>query len=106
MHYILVDGRPVAEPDILKWAQWFESADRHLAKDTFGEGDARVTVSTVFLGTDHNYGGGPPVLWETMTFGGPLDGEQERYHTAGEAARGHVAMLRRARVAMGLRPDA
>jgi hypothetical protein len=34
----------------------------------------RSLISTVFLGIDHNYHqSGPPILWETMVFGGPLD---------------------------------
>lgn len=47
-------------------------------------------VSTVFLGCDHNWSGeGPPVLFETMVFGGPLDEEQVRYCTLAEARAGH-----------------
>lgn len=52
------------------------------------EGDS-ITVSTVFLGLDHNYGIGPPVLFETMIFGGEHDGYQERYCTWDEAVEGH-----------------
>jgi len=52
-------------------------------------------VSTVFLGLDHAFGDGPPVLFETMVFGGPLDGEQDRYCTWDEAVAGHAAMLAR-----------
>lgn len=40
-----------------------------------------MSISTVFLGIDHNYSNaGPPVLWETMIFGGPpaLDQYQAR----------------------------
>jgi hypothetical protein len=49
-----------------------------------------VEVSTVFLGLDHNFSGaGPPVLYETMVFGGDLDHFQQRYPTRGEAAEGH-----------------
>jgi len=29
----------------------------------------RYSVSTVFLGLDHGWGSGPPILWETMIFG-------------------------------------
>ncbi len=52
-----------------------------------------VDVSTVFLGLDHGYGDGPPVLFETMVFGGPLDGEQVRYKTWEQAEAGHTAMV-------------
>lgn len=49
-----------------------------------------VNVSTVFLRLDHNFfGEGPPILFETMIFGGPLDGYQLRYATWEEAEEGH-----------------
>ena len=48
-----------------------------------------VEISTVFLCMDHRIGEGPPLLYETMIFGGPLDQEQERYSTRAEAEAGH-----------------
>jgi hypothetical protein len=99
MHYVLDEsGEPVQEPDLSAWARWFEGAERHVAQDLVGE----VRVSTVFLGTDHRWRGtGPPVLWESMVFGGPLDGEQERYPSKKDAARGHAALVARVREAQG-----
>jgi hypothetical protein len=96
--YILDDdGRPVPCDDLEAWAYWFETAERHVADDMDeGEGAARVRVSTVFLGLDHSWGHGPPVLWESMIFGGPLDGEQQRYSSREEALLGHHAMCLRA----------
>lgn len=74
--YILDEhGNPKIEPDLIKWAQWFEKAERHVAVTQVADSK----VSTVFLGLDHNFNkNGPPVLWETMVFGGILDQEQER----------------------------
>lgn len=74
--YVLNEkGKPIAEPDLMKWAKWFESANRTVARETIGDSK----VSTVFLGLDHNFNqDGPPVLWETMVFGGPLDQEMDR----------------------------
>lgn len=46
-------------------------------------------VSTVFLGVDHGFAGGPPVLWETMIFGGTHDQYQERYTSLAAAKEGH-----------------
>lgn len=65
--YILdADGNPVRVPDALTWGRWFEKAERHVAWTEIGE----WTVSTVFLGLDHNYADeGPPVLFETMILG-------------------------------------
>lgn len=82
------DGRtPIREPDLLKWAQWFETADRHVAEDTCRE----VRVSTVFLGLNHRLiGSGPPILWETLIVGGERDGDMERYTSYEDAVEGHA----------------
>lgn len=92
--YILEpDGSIREEPDLLKWAEWmaaenFES-HRRIALDQVGS----YEVSTVFLGQDHNFSGkGPPILFETMTFGVP-HGLVHRYHTKREALIGHAAIL-------------
>jgi hypothetical protein len=51
-------------------------------------------VSTVFLGIDHGFSGGAPLLFETMVFGdGPRDGEQYRYATWDEAEAGHKRVV-------------
>lgn len=92
--YILdAQGIPVAEPDLLTWAQWYETADRSLMETKCGA----VRVSTVFMGLDHGFGSVEPILWETMVFGGPLDGEEERYSTREDALEGHERMYRRVR---------
>lgn len=49
-----------------------------------------IYVSTVFLVIDHNFGDrGPPVLFETMIFGGEHDGTQYRYTNVEDAKKGH-----------------
>lgn len=63
--YILIGQTPVPEPDLLKWGQWFETADRVVFQTTLGD----TLISTVFLGIDHRFGStGPPLLFETMIF--------------------------------------
>lgn len=66
--YILdEDGNPKGEPDFMAWAKWFEenSEKRIVARTKVG----KHTVSTVFLGLEHNFGmEGKPILWETMVF--------------------------------------
>lgn len=64
-----------------------------------GSGHMMATVSTVFLRFDHNWGGGPPILWETMVFGWPGDDnwhdhDQDRYFTPERATIGHQDMVR------------
>ena len=63
---------------------------RQVGKFTNGD----VEVSTVFLGLNHGDERGDK-WFETMVFGGPLNGEQERYETWVEAEAGHAAVIAR-----------
>lgn len=89
--YILVGHEPVACDDVLEWARWFQTADICIARTTLPW--AKIAVSTIFLGLDHQHGEGPQLLFETMVFGGELDGQKDRYSTWEEAERGHQAMI-------------
>jgi hypothetical protein len=93
--YILVDGEPKPCEDIKEWAEWFETAGfaRVVKQTEIGD----VEVSTVFLGLDHSFGQGAPILYETLVFGGRLDDEQVRYATRKEAEAGHEEMVGRMR---------
>jgi hypothetical protein len=89
-------GEPVPCPDLFVWARWFEKADRSVDETYVGE----VRVSTVFLALDHNhYSGNRPLLWETLVFGGKLDGAMYRYETRHQAVNGHMEMVTRVREA-------
>ncbi len=93
--YILVDGKPVLEPDLLKWAAWIGKPGRGAIRQHKMYGFPFRLVSTVFLGLDHSFGlGGSPILWETMIFGGPLDCYQRRYSSLEKALEGHKHALR------------
>lgn len=81
--------------DLMTWAEAFEKS-RHIGLTDIND---KCYVSTVFLGLDHNYFGGEPILFETMIFGGPLDGEQWRYHTYDQAERGHSEAVTKAKIA-------
>ena len=93
--YILdKEGNPQVENDLGKWGKYMESAERHVAQDSVDG----IKISTVFLGLDHNYGDGAPVLWETMIFGGSHDQYCERYASKEGALAGHkkaVDMVKR-----------
>jgi len=73
--------------DLLTWARWFDTADRVVAQTELPNG---YFVSTVFLGLDHNFLRGPPLVFETMVF---PDGEQRRYGTWAEAEAGHAIVV-------------
>jgi hypothetical protein len=90
-YYVLKDKAAVLCESVLEWAKWYETADRIVAKDVIGES----SVSTVFIGLDHSFGGPVPLIFETMVFGGTLDGEQDRYSTWGEAVSGHQRTVQR-----------
>ena len=92
--YILDGKMPVRCDDLHMWAIWFDTANRHVALTQINED---VKVSTVFLGNDHNWDDGPPILFETMIFGGPHDEFQERYCTWAEAEAGHARAVALAR---------
>lgn len=83
--YILEGKEPKPVEDLMEWAKWFEKANRVVEQTKVDD----VKVSTVFLGMDHSFFDGPPILFETMIFGGPEDGYQERYSTWDEAVKGH-----------------
>lgn len=84
MRYYILDGHePKAVNSYLDWDS-FENV--HVSKTEIGD----ISVSTVFLGVDHSFGEGSPVLFETMIFGGEHDGYQERYCTWDEAEAGHA----------------
>lgn len=56
-----------------------------------------VQISTVFLWLNHAFDDGPPLLFETMVFGGPLSEEQDRCSTYDEAEAMHERMCARVR---------
>lgn len=93
-YYVLeADGTIRPTKDVIEWARALEHAHRTIARDKHGD----VEVSTVFLGIDHAFGQGPPLLFETMVFGGSYDDETRRYATREDALAGHAEVLKRVR---------
>ena len=85
-YYILKDKIPI-KVGMLEWANNFERIEnRRVAETTLDDG---VRVSTVFLGLDHSWTGPPPLVFETMIFGGKHDLYQDRYSTWKQAEDGH-----------------
>jgi hypothetical protein len=90
MFYTLDDNNNVVPCELTEWSKLYE--------ETYGRQRRRVDsididdkhISTVFLGLDHNYFGGKPLLFETMIF--DAEGSDiycERYSTWIEAEEGH-----------------
>lgn len=84
--YILEGKTPKMVDDVKEWADWFEKAKRQVALTKLRSG---VRISTVFLGIDHSFGLGTPILFETMIFGGKHNDYQARYTTWDDAEAGH-----------------
>lgn len=92
--YYIPDGQnqhiQVTMEEYFRWHRSLPEATKtrigtKVARSMIGD----ITVSTAFLGTDHGFGGGPPLLYETMIFGGERDEETTRYTTWGNAVTGH-----------------
>jgi hypothetical protein len=58
-------GLAIPCPNPIKWAEWME---KHRMDSQLVESIAGIRVSTVFLGLNHRFGDGEPLLWETMVF--------------------------------------
>lgn len=92
-YYMLKGKRPVAVDSVYEWVEEFEK-NRTVSKTVIEGGEKSVGVSTIFLGLDHNFSGkGPPILFETLVFGGKLDQTIERYTTWRKAEKGHKKMV-------------
>lgn len=64
-YVINADNTVVKMDDLVEWSARFERDERRIARTYMPDG--RI-VSTVFLGLDHSFGSGPPLLFETMVF--------------------------------------
>lgn len=86
--YILDDDRRTPKPchSLTEWARSLDPAYRQTAEDVIDG----VRISTVFLGLDHQFGKGPPHLWETMILGGEHDDYCDRYSSHEDAIAGHA----------------
>ncbi len=92
MYYVLDSAGQPVPAELMEWARFMGMGPAVLEQTDLGFS----FVSTVFLGTDHNFlGDGPPILWETAVFGWKLGGECERYCSREEALEGHKKMVER-----------
>jgi|SRR3990167_1170054 len=95
--YILDDNHNTIPASLTEWGKWFQTArkKRIVKQVTLLNG---YYLSTVFLGLDHSFGRGKPLLFETMVFISKdnLD-EQDRarYTTWKEAEKGHAEMVKK-----------
>lgn len=102
--YVLRGHEVVATDNPLVAAMCFaDIAARTVRKTTLTSNDSKEEseVSTVFLGIDHNFtDDGPPIVFESLVFGGPMADWMRRYATWAEAEAGHEEMVELVRQAM------
>jgi hypothetical protein len=98
--YILNDKGSPVPVGVIEWAKWF-GEHKNIRQETIG----RSWISTIFLGLDYEpFRGGPPVLWETMVFGGKCNQEGDRCAGSKEQAEAmHEAMVKRVCKVSGIR---
>jgi len=90
-HYFLNADHTYSLCHLTTWANQFEemsrAGTRHVGSDNIEE----KFISTVWLGNNHNFYSGKPLLFETMIFNGneSIDIYCERYSTWDEAVEGH-----------------
>ena len=81
------NNEPQICEDPREWGAWYEKADRRIALTRLQSG---VEISTVFLAMDYCFGdNGPPLIYETMVFGGTDTQSCRRYSTWERALEGH-----------------
>ena len=92
--YVLDGHVPRRVATVREWGDARAAGGWRVAKDDVGD----VFISTMFLGIDHRFDdAGPPLLFETMIFGGPDDEETWHYSTWDDAVAGHAVAVKRQR---------
>jgi len=74
LKYILKDKIAYPCDDLMEWAIFMASEDRVVKQTTVPDSDC--LVSTVFIGLNHQFGSGLPLLFETIVF--TIDADTER----------------------------
>jgi len=69
------DGEtPIESTNDDEWGLFmWDVSNRRVALETING----ITISTIFLGIDHSYFGGSPILWETMVFDEKMINQKE-----------------------------
>lgn len=96
--YYVLEGHSPVECDLNTWQKSIRNGPTRVARTDITD---KIIVSTVFLGLNHRYlSEGPPILFETMTFGGSRNETMYRYSSWDDAEAGHNAEVKRVRQAL------
>lgn len=88
MKYYLNKDKTYRRAELMEWAEQFERMSRHVACEVV----LGKKVSTIWLGLDHSFCGGEPLVFETMVFSEydrGTDIYMDRYSTWDKAIAGH-----------------
>lgn len=92
-----LDGQPLSGSPAERTEEWarVKREPGNNLKTSMWWQDRPLMVSTVFLGIDHQFGDGPPLIWETMIFTdlGWLGNWCHRYTTKAAATNGHYLIV-------------
>lgn len=86
-------GKPI---ELMEWGRLISDPNYKIIKQTT-VADGKW-ISTVWLGTDHSFGDGEPLFFETMVFpkkGDFNDIDLQRYTTLEEAEKGHEEVVKK-----------
>lgn len=84
-------GKPLTDEQYMDLLRTIGPDYKRVASTDIGD----IWLSTVWLGLDHQYGDGEPLIFETMQFDDGEAGDCERYSTIEEAQAGHDAWVKR-----------
>ena len=91
MWYTLDEYLQIRTATVEEWGVFFNDMEQRRIAHT--KVSPKVSVSTVFLGLDHSFSGGPPLLFESLVFGGKHDGDMLRYASYADAVKGHNELV-------------
>ena len=93
------EGHPL---ELMEWAALLERRDPDYKRIDLTILTDGAEISTVWLGLNHRFSEGPPLIFETMVFsqGKDNDGDTDRYSTLAEAQAGHLAMVAKYQLAL------
>src|ERR1700704_101513 len=108
------DWRPIyydrqGKPMTIQWARRFEDEDyRHIARDVIGPDEPLdpaplITVSTSWLGLNHDLRSDEPLIYETIIIGGEHDATGMWHATEKQAREGHQRAVDELRAGRGPR---
>lgn len=90
-YYYLNEDHTYTPCDLMTWSNQLENGNRQVDYDELDD----FQVSTVWIGLDHNFGEGEPLLFETMIFDPVGNGDYlERYTTWAQAEEGHKRAIK------------